>query len=52
MAMLFTGMIVGGIIGLTIGSLAAFAKSADKEISRLNKEIKEVKLNAESKIKG
>jgi uncharacterized membrane-anchored protein YhcB (DUF1043 family) len=52
MTMLFTGMIVGGIIGLIIGNLAAIAKSADKEISRLNKEIKEVKLNAESKIKG
>ena len=38
MVYLFTGMIIGGIIGLTVGSLAAF-KAAEKEIARLDKEV-------------
>ena len=36
---LFTGMIIGGIIGLTVGSLAAAFKAAEKEIARLDKEV-------------
>ena len=30
MVYLFTGMIIGGIIGLTVGSLAAAFKAAEK----------------------
>jgi len=40
MTYLFTGMIIGGIIGLTVGSLAAAFKAAENEISRLDKEVK------------
>ena len=40
MVYLFTGMIIGGIIGLTVGSLAvAFRLAAEKEIARLDKEV-------------
>lgn len=39
MVYLFTGMIIGGIIGLTVGSLAAAFKAAEKEIARLDKEV-------------
>ena len=39
MVYLFTGMIIGGIIGLTVGSLAADFKAAQKAISRLDKEV-------------
>lgn len=39
MVYLFTGMIIGGIIGLTVGSLAAAFKAAEKEIVRLDKEV-------------
>lgn len=40
MTYLFTGMIIGGIIGLTVGGLAAAFKAAEKEIARLDKEVK------------
>ena len=39
MVYLFTGMIIGGIIGLTVGSLAAAFKAAEKEIAHLDKEV-------------
>lgn len=39
MTYLFTGMIIGGIIGLTVGGLAAAFKAAEKEIARLDKEV-------------
>ena len=39
MVYLFTGMIIGGIIGLTVGSLAAAFKAAEKEIARQDKEV-------------
>lgn len=39
MVYLFTGMIIGGIIGLTVGSLAAAFKAAEKEIACLDKEV-------------
>ena len=34
MAYLFIGMIIGGIIGLTVGSLAVAFRLAEKEITR------------------
>ena len=39
MAYLFIGMIIGGIIGLTVGSLAVAFRLAEKEITRLKREI-------------
>ena len=39
MTYLFIGMMIGVIIGTTIGSLAVAFKSAEKEISRLDKEV-------------
>ena len=39
MAYLFIGMIIGGIIGLTVGSLAVAFRLAEKEIARLKMEI-------------
>jgi len=39
MTYLFIGMMIGVIIGTTIGSLAF--KSAEKEIARLDKEVKD-----------
>lgn len=39
MTYLFIGMIIGGVIGLTVGSLAVAFKSAEKEIARLDKEV-------------
>ena len=41
MVYLFTGMIIGGIIGLTVGSLAAAFKAAEKETARLDKEVRD-----------
>ena len=41
MTYLFIGMIIGGVIGLTVGSLAAAFKAAEKEIARLDKEVKD-----------
>ena len=38
MTYLFIRMIIGGVIGLTVGSLAAAFKAAEKEIARLDKE--------------
>ena len=38
---LFIGMMIGVIIGTTIGSLAVAFKSAEKEIARLDKEVKD-----------
>lgn len=40
MTCFFIGLIVGGCIGLVIGCLAVVAKSADREIERLTKELK------------
>lgn len=42
MVYLFTGMIIGGIIGAAIGGLGIAFKAAEKEISRLSKEAKNV----------
>ena len=39
MAYLFIGMIIGGIIGLTVGSLAVAFRLAEKELTRLKREI-------------
>ncbi|WP_164489215.1 hypothetical protein [Ruminococcus sp. Marseille-P6503] len=39
MTYLFIGMTVGGIIGFTVGGLAAAFKAAIKEIERLDKEV-------------
>ena len=41
MTYLFIGMLIGVIIGTTIGSLAVAFKSAEKEIARLDKEVKD-----------
>ena len=41
MTYLFIGMIIGGVIGLTVGSLAVAFKAAEKEIARLDKEVKD-----------
>ena len=41
MTYLFIGMMIGVIIGTTIGSLAVAFKSAEKEIARLDKEVKD-----------
>ena len=41
MTYLFTGMIIGGLIGLTVGGLAIAFKVAEKEIARLDKEVKD-----------
>ena len=41
MTYLFMGMIIGGIIGTTIGCLAVAFKSAEKEIARLDKEVRD-----------
>ena len=39
MTYLFIRMIIGGVIGLTVGSLAAAFKAAEKGIARLDKEV-------------
>ena len=39
MTYLFIGMIIGGVIGLTVGSLATAFKATEKEIARLDKEV-------------
>jgi hypothetical protein len=39
MTYLFIGMMIGVIIGTTIGFLAVAFKSAEKEIARLDKEV-------------
>ena len=41
MTYLFIGMLIGGIIGFTVGGLAIAVKSAEKEIARLDKEVKD-----------
>ena len=41
MMYLFIGMMIGVIIGTTIGSIAVAFKSAEKEIARLDKEVKD-----------
>jgi len=43
MTYLFIGMMIGGIIGSTVGALAVAFKSAEKEIARLDKEIEDVR---------
>ncbi len=40
MTYLFMGMLIGGIIGTTVGGLAVALKSAEKEVKRLDKEVK------------
>lgn len=46
MTMLFIGMVVGTIIGLLIGGFGTAWYANGKEIERLEREIKEVKLDA------
>lgn len=46
MTMLFIGMIVGCIVGLLIGGFGVAWYANGKEIKRLEREIKEVKLDA------
>ena len=41
MTYLFSGMMIGVIIGTTIGSLAEAFKSSENEIARLDKEVKD-----------
>ena len=41
MTYLFIGMLLGMIVGLAIGSLAAIVKYTDYEIKRLKKELAE-----------
>ena len=41
MTYLFIGMMIGVIIGTTIGSLAVAFKFAEKELARLDKEVKD-----------
>ena len=41
MMYLFIGMMIGVIIGTTIGSIAVAFKSAEKEIARREKEVKD-----------
>lgn len=41
MVYLFIGMVIGGTAGLFTGCLLTTAKEADKEIEKLNKELKE-----------
>lgn len=48
MTYLFIGMMIGVIIGTTIGSLAVAFKSAEKEIARLDKEVKDAHKQSES----
>ena len=48
MTYLFIGMMIGVIIGTTIGSLAAAFKSAEKEIARLDKEVKDAHKQSKS----
>lgn len=43
MVYLFIGMVIGGTTGLFIGCMLTSAKEADKEIERLNKELKDKK---------
>ena len=43
MVYLFIGVVIGGRAGLFPGCLLTTAKEADKEIERLNKEIKDKK---------
>ena len=45
MAMMFTGMLIGGVIGTVIGGLAVLAKDKSAEIARLCRENKELKAN-------
>ena len=45
MAMMFTGMLIGGVIGTIIGGLAILAKDRSNEITRLCRENKELKAN-------
>lgn len=49
MTYLFIGMMIGVIIGTTIGSLAVAFKSAEKEIARLDKEVKDAHKQNKSK---
>lgn len=46
MAMMFTGMLIGGVLGSIIGGLAVSANDKAAEISRLCRENKELKINA------
>ena len=49
MTYLFIGMMIGVIIGTTIGSLAVAFKSAEKELARLDKEVKDAHKQNKSK---
>lgn len=40
---LFIGMVIGGTTGLFVGCLLTTVREADKEIERLNKELKDKK---------
>ena len=50
MTYLFIGMMIGVIIGTTIGSLAVAFKSAEKEIARLDKEVKDAQNRVKAKV--
>ncbi len=45
MVYLFIGMVIGGATGLFVGCLLTSAKEADKEIERLNNELKDQKIS-------
>ena len=49
MTYLFIGMMIGVIIGTTIGSLAVAFKFAEKELARLDKEVKDAHKQNKSK---
>ena len=49
MTYLFIGMLIGGIIGITVGGLAIAFKSAEKELARLDKEVKDAHKQNKSK---
>ena len=42
-------MMIGGIIGFTVGGLAIAFKSAEKELARLDKEVKDAHKQNKSK---
>lgn len=41
MTYLFIGIIIGEIIGFTVGGLTVAFKAAEKELARLDKEVKD-----------
>ena len=48
MTYLFIGMLIGGIIGFTVGGLAIAFKSVEKELARLDKEVKDAHKQSKS----